>query len=174
MTRFRIVPDRSRVWIDGRSSLHPIHSSTNCLEGYIELEVDTEGTISVDGSPQGHLSLTVTQLSSGNSLEDRELQKRIDAGRYPTIDGELAEMKPAGQDGTFRVSGEVTFRGVARRHEDQLTVSALDASTIRLEGASRFDVRDFGMDPPRILMLRVEPEVDVRVEIVAVKEDVNA
>ena len=28
-----------------------------------------------------------------------------------------------------------------------------------------FDIREFGMEPPRILMLKVEPEVTVRVEI---------
>jgi hypothetical protein len=38
---------------------------------------------------------------------------------------------------------------------------------IRLTGRSSFDVRDFGMEPPRILMLKVEPQVEVKVEIVA-------
>ncbi|MBO0728644.1 MAG: YceI family protein [Acidimicrobiaceae bacterium] len=174
MTRFRIVPDQSRVWIDARSNIHPIHSSTDGLEGYVDLDVDPDGTISVDGSPQGHLSLRVTRLSSGSRLEDREMQNRIDAERYPTIDGVLGEMQPAGRNGTFRVSGEVTFRGVTQRHEDQMKVSVLDTSTIKLEGASRFNVRDFGMEPPRMLMLRVEPDVDVRVEIVAMTEDDNA
>jgi hypothetical protein len=36
-----------------------------------------------------------------------------------------------------------------------------------LEGESTFDVRDFGMEPPKILMLRVHPEVNVRVQIFA-------
>ena len=38
-------------------------------------------------------------------------------------------------------------------------------------GESTFDIRDFGMEPPRILMLKVQPEVGVRVEIVAERED---
>ena len=42
--------------------------------------------------------------------------------------------------------------------------------TLRLTGESIFDIRDFGMDPPRILMLKVEPEVGVRVEILAERE----
>jgi hypothetical protein len=49
-------------------------------------------------------------------------------------------------------------------------VEVVDDDTIRLNGESTFDIRDFGMEPPRILMLRVEPEVVVRVEIVAVRE----
>ena len=51
-----------------------------------------------------------------------------------------------------------------------MTIEVVDDRTIRLEGQSRFDIRDFGMEPPRILMLRVEPDVVVRVDIVATKE----
>jgi hypothetical protein len=39
-----------------------------------------------------------------------------------------------------------------------------------LDGKSHFDIREFGMEPPRMLMLKVEPEVDIRVEIIAVRE----
>jgi polyisoprenoid-binding protein YceI len=170
MTRFRIVPDRSWVWIDARSSVHPIRSSTDGLEGSIELDLDENGRVESDSRPAGHLSLAVRRLSSGSRLEDREMQKRIDAGRYPTINGVLQQMEATGSDGSYRVSGDVTFRGVTRRCENQMTLAPVDGSTIKLTGQSRFDVRDFGMEPPRILMLRVEPEVDVRVEIVAERE----
>ncbi len=51
-----------------------------------------------------------------------------------------------------------------------MTIDKLDDKTIRLAGSSRFDVRDYGLEPPRILTLKVEPEVDVRVEILAEKE----
>ena len=37
-------------------------------------------------------------------------------------------------------------------------------------GESQFDIREFGMEPPRMLMLKVQPEVGIRVEIVAVRE----
>jgi hypothetical protein len=37
--RFAIVPERSRVRIDARSSLHPIPSATTGLRGWLELEV---------------------------------------------------------------------------------------------------------------------------------------
>jgi len=51
-----------------------------------------------------------------------------------------------------------------------MAMSVVDDRTIRLVGESTFDVRDFGMEPPRILMLRVEPDVYVRVEIIAERE----
>jgi hypothetical protein len=168
--RYRIVPERSYVWIEARSSLHPIHSKTDGLEGFVELQIGPEGTVDLTVRPVGHLSFPVGRLSSGNRMEDREMQKRIDAQRYPTIEGVLDQMDKSGGDGSYRVSGDITFRGVAHRYQDDMTVDAVDGQTIQLAGKSRFDIRDFGMQPPRVLMLRVEPEVDVRVEIVAVDE----
>ena len=94
--------------------------------------------------------------------------RRTDARRYPTIRGDLKAMKH--KDGSrYVVSGDLTFRGVVRSYEDEMTVK-LDDRTVSLAGESTFDIRDFGMEPPRILMLKVQPEVTVRVEIVAEKE----
>ena len=50
-----------------------------------------------------------------------------------------------------------------------MEISPVDERTIRLAGESSFDIREFGMQPPKVLMLKVEPEVDVRVEIFAVR-----
>ncbi len=170
MARYRIIPSRSRVWVDGRSSVHPIHSTTEGLEGYIELDMDADGHVEAASKPTAELSLPVSRLSSGNRMEDREMYKRIDARRFPTIDGVLDQMDRSGDNGTYRVSGNITFRGVARHHEDVMTLKTLDDRTIQLAGTSRFDIREFGMEPPRILMLKVHPDVDVRVEIIAERE----
>jgi polyisoprenoid-binding protein YceI len=170
VARYRIDPERSTVSIDARSSLHPIHSTTNGLEGYVDLELEPDGAVDLTVKPAAQLSLPVTRLSSGNRMEDRELQKRIDARRYPTINGVLEQMEGAVSRGSYRVSGEVTFRGVSRSHEDEMTIHAVDEQTIEMAGTSRFDIREFGMEPPRILMLRVDPEVAIRVDIIAVKE----
>jgi hypothetical protein len=170
VTRYRIVPERSRVFIDARSNVHPIHSSTDGLEGHFDFELGLGGALDPSFPPAGTLSLAVERLSSGNRMEDRELYRRIDARRYPSIAGVLQEMTPSADDDCYQVRGDVTFRGVTRPHTDQVTVRAIDERTIELQGMSRFDIREFGMEAPRVLMLKVEPEVDVRVEIIAEKE----
>ncbi len=170
MPRYRIVPERSRVWIDARSTLHAIHSTTDGLEGYIDLDTDGGDTVSLATPAVGKLSLPVARLSSGNILEDREMHKRIDAKRYPTIDGMLTDTKRVDGTNRYVVSGDLAFRGVSRACQDEMSVDVVDERTIRLEGRSSFDIRDFGMEPPRILMLKVEPDVEVRVEIIAERD----
>ena len=167
MTRYRIVPERSRLWIDAKSSIHPIHAVTDGLEGHVELDTASDGAADFGEPPVGKLSLAVSRLRSGNVLEDRELHKRIDAKRYPTIDGMLTAVDRVDGTNRYRVSGDLAFRGVARQCEDELRVDVVDDRTIRLEGQSTFDIRDFGMEPPKILMLRVEPDVVVRIEVIA-------
>jgi polyisoprenoid-binding protein YceI len=167
--RYRIDPARSKVAIDARSSLHPIHSETAGLEGWVEIDVDGSGQVDLAVAPSAHLELPVEKLRSGNAMEDRELQRRIDARRFPTINGDLTGMDRTGHDDRYRVRGDVTFKGVSRPSEDEMTF-LVDGDSIRLQGASVFDIRDFGMEPPRILLLKVAPDVTVTVDIVAHKE----
>jgi hypothetical protein len=48
------------VWIDARSNVHPIHSSTDGLEGFVELDLGTDGERRPVGTPGGKLSLPST------------------------------------------------------------------------------------------------------------------
>ena len=96
MSLYRIVPERSYVWIDARSNVHPIHSKTNGLEGFIDFEMTPDGSVDLTSRPAGQLSLAVSRLSSGNPMEDRELRRRIDAGKYPKIEGVLEQIVPSG------------------------------------------------------------------------------
>jgi polyisoprenoid-binding protein YceI len=167
VARYAIDPDRSRVWIEARSSLHPIHSETTGLDGWLEMEIEGGGRVNLSVPPKALLELPVEMLSSGNGLYDREMRRRINARRFPTMRGELTEMKELDGEGRYAVSGDLTFHGVTRRVEGEITVTAMDDQTIRVTGEQVFDIQDFDLDPPKILTLRVYPDVTVRIEIIA-------
>ena len=84
----------------------------------------------------------------------------------PTILGELREATPLAGDGNFRVQGDLTFHGVTRTVTGEVRVG-IDDGALVIEGEQVFDVREFGITPPRILMLRVDPDVMVRIRLVA-------
>jgi polyisoprenoid-binding protein YceI len=170
VARYRIDPARSRVTIDAQSSLHPIHSETDGVEGWLELALEGE-RLDPAVAPRAHLELPVDRLRSGNPMENRELKRRIDARRFPTITGDLVTMEAIGGGGRYLKRGDVTFRGVTRTLEDEMTVVVDGGDTLRMQGSSVFDIRDFGMEAPRILFLKVAPDVTVGVDIVARKED---
>jgi hypothetical protein len=167
VARYEIVPDRSTVWIDATSSVHPIHSEVRGVTGHVELEFGPDGDVDLRAVPTGRMELLVEKMSSGNPLNDREMRRRVEARRFPSIVGEMTGMEAAADGrGGYTVRGNVTFKGVTKAYEDCMRVAAREDLVV-LEGEHRFDVRDFGMEPPRILMLKVHPEVAVRVEITA-------
>jgi polyisoprenoid-binding protein YceI len=148
--------------------MHPIHGEAEGLEGSIEADM-AEGRIDVSGAPRIQIELPVEKLQSGKKLEDVEMMRRIDARRFPKITGETTEVKENG-GGRYRIRGDLTFHGVTRQVEGEVTVSAPDEHSLVIEGEQVFDIRDFGVQPPKILMLKVHPDVRVRVKVVAQQE----
>jgi polyisoprenoid-binding protein YceI len=171
MMRFSIDSGRSKIWIDARSSVHPIGSEIQDVDGYFEATFNGDNALDATEGVAGRIEVVVSRLSSGNPLYDRELHRRVDARRYPTIEGSLVSMRGDGGADGYRTEGDVTFHGVTKRVEDLLTVSMPDERTVVLEGQHTFDVRDFGVEPPRMLMLRVHPDVTVRLHLVAVADE---
>ena len=159
----------SLMSLDGRSSLHAIHAEASGVKGWIEAELEPDTGDARVGA--GQLEIALNQLSSGNSLYDAELHRRLDIRRYPAVTGVLSDWQPTVTRGSYRVNGAVTFRGVTRDVEDNMSLSVEDDRTVVLDGAHLFDIRDYGMDPPRILALRVYPEVTIRVALVGRRVD---
>jgi polyisoprenoid-binding protein YceI len=169
MTRFRIVPERSRVWLEASSSVHPIHGEATGLEGTIDAQLNGDG-LDLSTPPEISVQLPVERLKSGNRLEDAEMMRRIDARRYPTIRGVVRDMKTKGDDGRYFVTGELSFHGVTQTLDGEVTISHPDEKTLVIEGEREFDIRDFNVAPPKILILKVHPEVKVRIRVEAVGE----
>jgi polyisoprenoid-binding protein YceI len=147
--------------------MHPIQGEAEGLEGSIEADV-AGGRIDVAGVPRIHIELPVENLKSGKKLEDAEMLRRIDARRYPRISGQTTELNET--NGRYRIRGDLTFHGVTRQVEGEVTISAPDEHSLVIEGEQIFDIRDFGVQPPKILMLKVHPDVRVRVKVFAQQE----
>ena len=167
MSRFIVDREATTVWIAARSSLHPIDSATHGLEGWFEAELDDRGALDLDRPASADLVLSIGAVSSGNPLYDREMRRRVDVRRFPEIHAVLRSMRPTGTTGRYEAEGDVTFRGVTRPASDEVKLTVEGGGAVVLEAEHTFDLRDFGMEPPRILMLRVYPDVLVRARIIA-------
>ena len=62
------------------------------------------------------------------------------------------------------VTGDVSFHGKTRTFEHGMQIDVHDDG-VALTGEDVFDIREFGMKPPSMLMVRVYPEISVRVEL---------
>ena len=170
MARYRLVSERSQVWTEARSTLHPIHVETAGLEGYLEADVDGE---EVRLGVPTRVELDVALLKSNNALLDGELRRRLEARRFPRITGELLEAKPAG-NGRSVLRGELSLHGVKRELDVEVVARATPEGTLQVDGEKVIDMRDFGLDPPKILFLKVDPRVRIRARLVASLEQIPA
>ena len=166
LTSFRVRPDQAAVVLIARSSAGPITFGTTGIEGSIEAEL-SGGSILTQSTPHARLEVPVSQFTSGNQFYDGELLRRIDARRFPAAHVDLRRAVPVGQTSRYHVAGELTFHGVTQPLEGMVEISFPTAGTMIVEGRQVLDMRNFGITPPGLAMLKIYPEVRVELHLEA-------
>ncbi len=164
LARYTFDSKRSCVWVSGRSSLHPINTETRGINGWFETSARDDGSLNLDLPVAGELELAVERLTSGNQLYDRELRRRMDARRYPTIGGRVTSIAATGPHPRYAVTGDIEFHGKTRTFEHEMDIEVTD-DAVALTGDTCSTSAQFGMQPPSMLMIRVYPEISVKVEL---------
>jgi DNA-binding PadR family transcriptional regulator len=171
--RFSVMADRSVVLIEARSTVGPISFGVIGLTGWIEAEA-SDGGIRLSPDTAAHLDISVDGLRSGNSLYDAELLRRIDARRFPTASIDLHDASELGFGNRYRLEGELTFHGATRSLEGTVEASLHPDHRLVVTGEQVVDIRDFGLASPTVLMLRIYPDVRVRLHVEAEPEPAPA
>jgi len=164
--RYAVQPTDTSLDFEARSSLHPVHGHADQLTGYVDATFNQDGSLASEPAPAMHVEFPVERLRSGNSLQDREMWKLIDSKRFPLVAADLRAVRADGATGRYQASGDITLAGRQRRYEGAMKV-AQSGDRVSLEGELVLDITDFGLKPPRVLMLKVEPKVTVRLKLIA-------
>jgi polyisoprenoid-binding protein YceI len=164
--RFTVSPRDSSLTFEARSTLHGVHGKATHLEGFVEAAWDDGGAIAAEPPPKIHVEFPVDQLRSGNAMQDREMWKVIDAKRFPRISADLREVRSGSQPDHYQATGDVTLAGRSRRYEGEFSLSH-QGERITIEGELKVDIRDFGLKPPNLLVVKVDPVVRVRLHLIA-------
>jgi polyisoprenoid-binding protein YceI len=157
---------KSTVRVGLRVNLHPSHIEASSLSGTVTCELDDQGKPRLDQPYSAELTLPVEAIKSGNGIQDREMRRRFDAGRYPTINATVTHGEALDGDGSYRATAKLTMHGQTREITGDVRLG-VTGTTMTIDGQQVIDVKDFGIDPPRLIILKVEPEVDLQVHIVA-------
>ena len=166
---FLVVPDRSALIVNVRSNVGPIEFGALGLTGVITMS--WSNPLRIDPL-SAKVELQVNTLTSGNALYDAELLRRVNARVFPTatvaLEGweALDTRKPRGPDCRFRVHGPVTFHGVTRSLGGVVSVTAGD-DQLMVRGDEAFDIRDFTVMTPTMLILKIYPDVRVYLQVEA-------
>ncbi len=167
MTKFRILAEQSEFSIHGRSSLHPLHAKTNALDGFLNIELLPDNRPDLSKPIRGRLEVDITNLKSGNPLYDLEAHRRVNTQRYPKITIDLLDAREVEPLRRYHVTGNINFRGLSRPIEGELKVIARADGTFEVSGTQKLDSRDFGLDPPKLLGLKVYSDFVAELKLVA-------
>lgn len=151
----------SVVELSANSSVHPIHGDIRNLRG--EATVDVADGKLVPTGASAWIEADTEQLQTGKKLEDMALRKQIEVKKYPTVRYEVRSVD--GGPETFKVTGAFTFHGVTQEFVEEVNAS-IDGGTLRVEGEHQFDIRDFGVQPFKILTMKIHPEVTLKVRLI--------
>ena len=144
--------------------MHPIRAAATGLTGW--LDCTTTATGLVEGTAvSGFVEIALDALASGNRLVDMETRRRADAKRHPRITGEILAGHAASPE-IIAIEGAIEFRGEQVIVEGGVDVIEASDRRLVIQGAAIFDVRWWGLEPPRLALLRVDHDIEVTVQIV--------
>jgi polyisoprenoid-binding protein YceI len=162
------VSDRSAVLIEARSNVGPIAFGTTGLQGHIDVALANQG-IDLEVAVVAVLEVELATLTSGNALYDAELLRRIDARRHPVTRIDLRSAVRIGRSDRFQVAGDLSFHGLTQRITGSVELRFDDTGGLQVTGEHVFDIRDFGVAAPSVLMLRIYPDVRVELQLEATR-----
>lgn len=174
MSRYSVVSGRSTILVSARSSMGPIVFETSDVEGWVEADASGDA-IATDPGPSASIQIAMKTLRSGNEVYDAELRRRLDTRRHPRCTLDLVHVA-ATATARFALRGEITFHDITRPINGTVDVERVGSRGLLVTGEKLIDIRDFAIPAPGILMLKIYPEVDVRmfIEVVSDEQDVDA
>ena len=156
--RWTIDATTGSVTFTATSSIHPIRTRGSA-SGWFEGASDDSGFVA-NSAMRGHLEVPLSGLSSGNPLIDNEMRRRVDTANHPLIVCAIETTEDT-DESTASITGTISFLDVEVLVEGELELLAGP----RLSGVGEFDVRWWGLEPPKLFMMRVDPIVTVEIDL---------
>jgi polyisoprenoid-binding protein YceI len=154
---FRVDAAESAIMIEARSTAGRITFGTNAITGGLQVAA-FDGGLLMTPTPRARVTVDLTKLRSGNALYDVELAQRLALRRFPEATVVLENAKLAGA--RFQIGGTVTLHGQTREMIGSVSAEPLADGWV-VTGEQLFDIRDFEIPVPSLLMLRIFPDVRV-------------
>lgn len=170
--RYSVIPERSAVLIEARSNVGPISFGTTSVSGYMEAR-HNQNAFLTHPAPEAALSLDLRTLQSGNKIYDAEVARRLDVRRSPTATIALRQISRLEAGNRYSLTGLVTLHGVTRLIDGAIEADFQSDGTCSISGEQVFDIRDFDIPNPTVLMLRIFPDVRVHMKLEMQSPDVT-
>ena len=163
---------RSRLWIDGTSTVR----SFTCRAGSLEADVETTSFTPAAEIVAGRKAVAsvrvrvpAARLDCGNGKMNEHMLKALKATEYPTIGFRLStyELAPVTDSVQVTLTGELELGGQTKTIEMKTFAKEVEGAVLRVVGAHEIRMSEFGLKAPTLMMgtLKVNERVKVGFEL---------
>jgi polyisoprenoid-binding protein YceI len=163
--RYAIDSERSQITALATSNVHDTTCRLSRVSGWVE--ADSENLLRA----RAHIDVDMRVVDAGDFLKNAKLKKDLDLDRYPQASFDIDKSESTSRDGGTLMA---VVRGTLRWRNREKVIQAKARGTLspeRLEATAEFsfDMRDFDLEPPRVLMFKIEPLIAVKVRLLAAR-----
>jgi len=160
----------SRVVVHGRATGHRFHTTFPGLSGTLDFPGENLN------EARGELSLPMAKADAGDFLRTSQIKRFLDPKKHPFTKFELGTVSIAGGE-TLRdamesgreveveVAGTLSYRVRQTILKAQARGTLSKSGRLRAQCKFKLDLRSLGIEPPSFLFLKVNPEVDIEVDL---------
>ena len=152
----------SRVWLEGTSTVRSFKCTANKVDVAVLAETEESPA---DMVKSASLSVPVAQLECGNKTMNEHMRKALKAEANPQITWKMTSYEVQGAN--VVINGKLTIAGRENSIELRGTGSA-DNGTIRFKGSKQFNMTEYGVKPPSLMLgtMKVRDPVTVSFDLV--------
>lgn len=155
--------EETQVTFRSKATLESFEGTTNELSGRAQLDPTDLSTL------RGEFELDLASLDTGIGLRNRHMRENVlHTDDHPvatlTIESSEGGLLVAGKPVEARVGGTLELHGVARPFEEVVRITLRGPDELRFSCAFDVALGDFGIERPKMLMLKVAEIVQLQVE----------
>ena len=178
VARFESIPDKSKVVVDGTSTLHDWTVKSNNISGHLEFNFDLPSDAppeqirqAIVANPKAEVDVTikVKSLKSDDKALDKKMYEAMKADKHPSITYRLTKLELAkdthAEQTHFDVqtTGELTIAGTTREFHMPMVLEVVDSQRVRISGTTSMKMTTFKVTPPKAMMGMIKSGDKIRV-----------
>lgn len=167
VARFESIPDKSKVTVDGTSTLHDWTVKSPNISGHIAFKFDVPADApaqvireAIVANPNAEVDVTieVKSLKSGDKAMDKKMYEALKRDDHPTITYRLTKLELAkdttAEQSRFDVqtTGELTIAGTTKEFSMPMVLEVVDAQHLRISGQTPMKMTTYKVKPPEAMM----------------------
>lgn len=163
MTRYDVDGDTAQFRVGFRPAVPGAGASLAGIEGWFDLEIDTDGELDLTKPITGEFLTRVDKLRVGNSVVSTVARRWLGGDDEMAARGTVSDVRRR-PDGRFSITLQMELRGKVYPLPCRSNFVRNKDGSLRAWGTSRFAPVDVGIPIPRLLSPRIETtwEVDLR------------